>query len=159
MLDTGEIKKDVIDNIKSLDGAALVERIDKAMDAQSWADAQDVWAYIKSRRVRLKDVLDENEEAILAAFIEQKKAKGIYLLPRGDLEAYLPEGYRSKDTQKLIELVSSDDFWNQLESGVRDELERMAIDFLGITSEEPATAEAQPPEPPAEAIGGSQSAV
>ncbi|MER9022147.1 AAA family ATPase [Mesorhizobium sp. M0815] len=158
VLDTGEIKKDVIDNLKSLDGAALVERIDKAMDAQSWADAQDIWAYIKSRRVRLKETLDENEQAILAAFIEQKKANGIYLLPRGDLEDYLPEGYRSKDTQKLIKLVSSDDFWNQLEFGVRDELERMALDFLGITSEVPATAKAQPPEPPAEAVGGPQPA-
>jgi predicted ATPase len=153
-LDTGEVKNDVIDNVKSLDCAALVERIDKAMDAGSWADAKDLWAYIKSRRVRLKDTLDENEHTILAAFIEHKKAEGIYLLPRGDLEDYLPEGYRSKDTQKLIELVSLDDFWDRLESGVRDELERMAMDFLGIKSEEPATDEAQPPKPHLGAIGG-----
>lgn len=133
-LNTREIKEDVIDNIKSLDGAALVERIDKAMDAESWADAKDLWAYIKARRVRLKDKLNESEEAILAAFIEQKKADGIYLLRRGELEDYLPAGYRSKDTQKLIELVSSDDFWDQLEPGVRDELERMAMEFLGLTN-------------------------
>lgn len=139
-LDAEEIKKDVIDNVKSLDGAALIERIDKAMDGGSWADAKDVWAYIKSRRVRLKNALDDDEQAILATFIEQKRASGIYLLPRGDLEDYLPEGYRSKDTQKLIELVSSEDFWDQLEPGVRDELEHMATDFLGITSEAPTTA-------------------
>jgi predicted ATPase len=131
-MDAGEIKKDVIDNVKSLDGAMLVERIDKAMSAGNWADAKDVWAYIKSRRLRLKHTLDEHEQAVLATFIEQKKADGIYLLPRGDLENYLPLGYRSKDTQKLIELVSSDDFWNQLEFDARNELERMAMDFLGI---------------------------
>lgn len=134
-LDAGEIKRDVIDNVKSLDGAALVERIDKAMDTGNWADANALWAYIKSRRVRLKDKLSESEQAILDAFIEQKKTEGIYLLPRGELEDYLPEGYRSKDTQKLIELVSSDDFWDRLEAGARDELERMAMDFLGIAHE------------------------
>ena len=158
-LDAEEIKKDVIENVKSLDGAALVERIDKAMDAGSWADAKDLWAYIKSRRVRLKDTMDENEQSILATFIEQKKAEGIYLLPRGNLEDYLPAGYRSKNTQKLIELVSLDDFWDHLGHDVRDELERMAMDFLGITGEEPPTAEALPPEQPVEAVGGSQPAV
>jgi predicted ATPase len=156
-LDVGEIKKDVIDNAKSLDGAALVERIDKAINTGDWTDAKDLWAYIKSRRIRLKGTLNENARAVLATFIEQKKAEGIYLLSRGELEDYLPAGYRSKDTQKLIGLVSSDDFWDQLGSDVRDELERMAMDFLGITSEEPATAEAHPPEPSVEAVGEQQS--
>lgn len=138
--DTGEIKKDIIDNLKSLDGAALVERIDKAMVDGSWTDAQDLWAYIKSRRVRLKDALDDNEQVILATFIKQKKTEGIYLLPRGDLEDYLPTGYRSKDTQKLIELVAREDFWDHLELKGRDELERMAMDFLGIIGTEPVEA-------------------
>lgn len=140
VLDAGEIKNDVIDNVKSLDGEALVERIDKAMSAGSWVDAQDLWAYVKSRRVRLKNTLDESERGILAAFIDEKKAEGIYLLPRGDLEDYLPEGYRSKDTQKLIELVTSDDFWDKLEPDARNELEQMAKDFLGITGEQRAVA-------------------
>ncbi|MBP0111066.1 AAA family ATPase [Bradyrhizobium vignae] len=134
-LDAGEIKKDVIDNVKSLDGNALVERIDEAMKGGSWADAKELWAYVKSRRIRLKDTLDEDEQAILDAFVEQKKAEGIYLLRRGVLEDYLPEGYRAKDTQKLIELVSLEDFWEHLDPSVRDELERMAMDFLGLTGE------------------------
>lgn len=134
VLDKEEIKKDVIDNVKSLDAATLVERIDDAMKSGNWNDAGDVWDYIKSRRIRLKDKLSESEQAILTAFIELKKADGIYLLSRGDLEDYLPDGYRSKDTQKLIQLVSSDNFWDQLESSAREELERMAKDFLGITA-------------------------
>ena len=132
VLDTNEIRKDVIDNVKSLDGAALVRHIEKAMETGSWAHAKGVWDHIKSRRVRLKDTLDEKEHAILAAFIKDKSTEGIYLLSRGELEDYLPEGYRSKDTQKLIGLVSSDNFWDQLESSARDELERMALDLLGI---------------------------
>lgn len=131
-LDANEIKVDVIENIKSLDGAALVARIDSAINLGNWTDAKDLWEYIKSRRIRLKDVLSPIEQSTLDAFIRQKKADGIYLLRCGDLEAYLPMGYRSKDTQKLIKLVSSGNFWDQLTSGVRDELELMAADFLGI---------------------------
>jgi len=135
-VDGAEIKRDVIENIKSLDGAALVERIDKAMNSGSWADAMDVWAYIKSRRVRLKSTLSESEEKTLAAFIEQKKADGVYVLARGELEDYLPEGYRAKDTQKLIGLVSSEDFWDQLSPEVRNEIEAMAIEFLRVRDAE-----------------------
>ena len=36
-LDAGEIKTDVLENIKSLDGAALVARIDQAMKTGDWA--------------------------------------------------------------------------------------------------------------------------
>ncbi|OKO68909.1 AAA family ATPase [Bradyrhizobium sp. NAS96.2] len=134
-LDPGDIKRDVIDNIKSLDGAALVERIDKAMKAGDWTDANDLWAYIKSRRRRLKAGLDEAEQAVLSEFIEKKKGEGIYLLGRGELEDYLPLGYRGKDTQKLIELVSLDDFWDHLQPTPRADLERMAMDFLGVKSD------------------------
>ena len=139
-LNAEEIKKDVIDNVKSLDGSALVERIDQAIQSGSWDDASDVWAYIKSRRVRLKEALNKSEQDILDAFIEQKEADGVYILSRGELEDYLPIGYRSKDTQKLIELVSSDDFWDRLEVSVRDDFERMAMDFLGVAA--PPTGEA-----------------
>lgn len=132
VVDAAEIKKDVIDSVKSLDGAALVARIEKAMEDGNWDDAKDLWSYIKSRKVRLKDTLDESERTVLNTFIEQKKAEGIYLLPRGDLEDYLPQGYRSKDTEKLIELVSSSNFWDRLDFDSRGEFERMAMDFLGI---------------------------
>lgn len=131
-LNAGEIKKDVIDNRKSVDGASLVERIDTAMNNGNWDDAQDLWGYIKSRRVRLKDALDHDEQSILDAFIEQKAVERIHLLKRGELEDYLPEGYRAKNTEKLIKLVSSDNFWERLEPEVQDAFERMARDFLGI---------------------------
>lgn len=134
MLDAEEIKKDVIDNTKSIDGATLVQRIDNAMGNQDWTDAKDLWDYIKSRRVRLKKTLDEQERTTLEGFIKQKKIESVYLLSRGELEDYLPAGYRAKDTQKLIELVSSDNFWEQLEIKARDELESMAMEFLGIVS-------------------------
>ena len=79
-------------------------------------------------------------------------------MSRGDLEDYLPVGYRSKDTQKLIELVSLDDFWERLDPDVREVLEHMAMDFLGIPGETPVPAEALPPEASQEAVGAPQPA-
>lgn len=137
-LDHQEIKKDVIENIASLDGAALVQRIDEAMVNGDWQDARDLWMYIKSRRIRLNRSLDGAKRTTLEQFIKEKQRQGIYLLSRGEIEDYLPDGYRGKDTEKLIELVASEDFLERLEPESRKELEEMAKTFLKI----PATAEA-----------------
>ena len=125
-VDEGEIKKDVIDNIKSIDGKALVARIEEAMASGSWDDARDVWGYIKSRRRVLRDNLDDTQQETLAGFIDSKRSERIYLLKNGSLEAYLPEGYRGKDIDKLIGFLRSDDFWSELPVNARDELQEIA---------------------------------
>ncbi|BDC51374.1 hypothetical protein F183_A36900 [Bryobacterales bacterium F-183] len=124
------IKTDVFENIKSRDGDTFVRLVEQAMQSGDWHDARDLWAYIKSRRRTLRDSLDPAQEAALAEFIEQCKTRRIYLLSRGALEDYLPVGYRSKDTEKLIELIGSDDFWDKLDLEGRRELESMALIFL-----------------------------
>lgn len=132
-MNAAEIKEDVIDNIKSLDGAALVNLIEKGMSSGNWDDAQDLWAYIKSRRISLKPDLDESERATLDAFIKQKEADDVFILGRGALEDYLPLGHMSKDMDALITLVSGDDFWDRLPAEPRADLERIAKELLGIT--------------------------
>jgi len=128
-----EIKEDVIDNIKSLDGATLVARIDEAMASGIWDDAQNVWSYIKSRRVELKPHLTDDESRKLNSFIALKaQSEAVHLLKRGTLEAYLPDGYRSKDTDKLIRFVSSNTFWADLPELPRQELEEIAKSVLGV---------------------------
>jgi putative ATP-dependent endonuclease of OLD family len=122
---TDEIKDDVIKNMKSLDGGALVSLIDAAMASGSWADAQDLWAYIKSSRRRLKSALSEPEQVQLDKFIAAKAAQGTYVLRQGALEDYLPEGYRAKDIEKLISLVSVDGFWEVLPDLQRDDVQKI----------------------------------
>lgn len=116
------IKKDVIDNIKSNDGDALVKAIDGAMATGNWDDAQGVWNYIKSRRRQRRTDLDAEEETKLQTFLEAQKSKGIYILSRGALEAYLPAGNARKNIDDLVTLLESSDFWQQIPSDVRDEL-------------------------------------
>jgi len=131
-LNAREIRNDVIENSTSLDGDALVQAIDNGIKTGNFEPADTIWSYIKSRRVRLKGNRTEEEQTTLMAFIQEKKGEDIYLLSHGELEDYLPIGYRAKDTQKLIEFVSSDDFWGQLEDDARNELESMARKFLNI---------------------------
>ncbi|WP_017967597.1 AAA family ATPase [Rhizobium leguminosarum] len=132
VVNAGEIKDDVIANVKSLDGAALAERIEEALSSGDWKDAQDLWAYIKSHRVRLRPNLDGADQAILDTFIAAKEADNMFILGRGSLENYLPEGHKSKDMGALIALVSADDFWDQLPLEPRADLERTAKVILGI---------------------------
>ncbi|MGE4255176.1 MAG: AAA family ATPase [Xanthobacteraceae bacterium] len=125
-LDEGEIKKDVIDNTKSNDAKALVARIEEALATGSWSDAQQTWAYIKSRRRQIRSDLNDTEKDALKQFIVAKRDEGTYLLMEGSLETYLPEGYRDKDLDKLIRFIASDDFWSKLSSESQQELQEIA---------------------------------
>lgn len=121
-----EIKKDVLDNIKSLDGAAIVQQIDQAMESGNWCHAKETWKYIKSRRITIKDHLTAEEGEAIKLFIDSKRAEGIYLLKCGAIEDYMPDGFKNKNLDKLIEFLSSDDFWDNLPLGRREELGEIA---------------------------------
>ena len=138
-IDETEIKKDVIDNIKSSDGQALVARIEEAIATGSWTDAQATWGYIKSRRKKLRADIKDSDKELLQDFILTKRKERIYLLKKGALEAYLPEGYRAKDTDKLIRFISAGDFWTNLAADAQKELSEIAHLLLpGVAASVPA---------------------
>lgn len=132
VLNADEIKDDVISNVKSLDGSALVQRIDEAIASGDWKDAQDLWAYIRSHRLRLRPNLEAAEQAALNEFIAVQETDQTFILGRGALEDYLPDGHKSKDMSALIALVSADDFWDKIPLAPRMDLERIAKLILGI---------------------------
>lgn len=128
--DSYEIKKDVIDNVGSCDGAALVAHIDAAMASGDWSGAQDVWAYIKKRRIKQKPNLSSAEQATLDEFLATQCAQGIHILSQGALEAYLPLGLRGKNSQNLIAFFEQSDFWDQLPIPSRDEIETLVRNII-----------------------------
>ena len=129
-IDSREIKLDVVENIKSLDGDTLVEAIEHAVETGSWDDAKQIWDYIKSRRRKLRAGLDDREKAELDRFILTKRSERLYILSKGPLEAYLPTGHASKNLDKLIRLVAERNFWGQLPSAGAAELELIARSLL-----------------------------
>lgn len=130
--DGKDIKKDVVDNIKSMDGDAFVARIDEAMKKNDWTDAEDVWSYIKSRRRRLRADLTAIDEARKNSFIKSKRTERTYVLSCGSLEDYLPEGYKAKDIDKLIRFLGLADLWGRLPTAGRDELLEISHSILGV---------------------------
>jgi putative ATP-dependent endonuclease of OLD family len=134
-LDKTEIKKDVIDNDKSKDGQALFDRIEEAMKSGSWTDAQETWEYIKSRRLTVKADLSGPDEKMLTDFIVSKRADRVYVLQKGAIEAYLPEGHRSKDIDKLIRFIAEDDFWSKLAPDAQKELKEIAMHIMPVEAE------------------------
>lgn len=136
-IDTREIKTDVIESVKSLDGDALVQAIEQALRNGNWNHAAQVWDYIKARRRKLRKDLSAEDEAALDAFLMSMRTDHIYILSCGALEAYLPAGHSSKELDKLIRLLARDDFWEQLPKHGKAELELIAKsllpDFSGLT--------------------------
>ena len=129
-VDSREIKSDVIENVKSLDGDALVSAIEIAIATNDWRHAAEVWDYIKSRRRALRRDLSSEEGALLDKFIAEQRNGHLYLLSRGALEAYLPFGARSKDIDKLIRFVGNRDWWEMLPEPGRTELKDIALALL-----------------------------
>lgn len=122
-INTREIKTDVIENIKSFDGDTLVQAIDNAMKSKSWDHAEQIWEYIKSRRRHLRNDLSEHDKRLLQLFIKSKQMEQIYILSRGSLEAYLPSGHNSKELDKLISLLTQENFYDQLPNHGKTELQ------------------------------------
>lgn len=130
-----EIKQDVVENIKSLDGAMLVSRINEALEEGSWDNARQVWEYIKSKRVMLDENLNEVQKEALYEFIDNKYSENLFILKQGSLEKYLPIGYRSKDVDKLIQLLGYPNYWSLLDVDLRSELEGIAKGLLKIQNQ------------------------
>jgi predicted ATP-dependent endonuclease of OLD family len=133
-INESEIKSDVIDNLKSVDGATLVASIDKALAESSWEGAIEIWQYIKSRRRTLKPNLEESERATLRDFIRAKRVEKIFILEQGAIEDYLPDGMRSKDIDKLIRFLAEPEFWKKLPEDRRIEIDGILDEVLGPIS-------------------------
>lgn len=134
-VDSREIKVDVIENVKSLDGDSLVQAIDVALTSGNWDHAVQIWAYIKARRRQLRRDLTAENLASLNVFLESKRTENIYILSRGALEDYLPTGHSSKDMDKLIRLLNENDFWELLPQDGRVELGIIAQGLLNLVGD------------------------
>ncbi|MDW6020643.1 AAA family ATPase [Mesorhizobium sp. BAC0120] len=114
--------KDAIGDPSSIDGETIVRMIEDSIAAGRWVGSPEEWERIKAYRTKLGQNLSEQEQGRLEAFIGSQRQKGIYILRRGALEAYLPAGYGRKDIDKLIELVNAPDFEARLPEPNRNEL-------------------------------------
>lgn len=114
---TKKIAKDVIKNPKSKDGDALVKSIENALTSKNLDEFEEIWNYIKSFRRKLKLQLNAEEEAELVKLINEQKENDNYILRRGDIEDYFPNGFKTKDLVRVIKLLQGEDYddWKKTE--------------------------------------------
>jgi ABC-type lipoprotein export system ATPase subunit len=125
------ITRNVIDNPVSVDGNSLVARLESAIASGDTSELAELWEYIKRRQRRLRTDMTEAEVTVLEGFMTNQRENNVFVLSKGSLEAYLPDGYRGKDIDKLIELLDRD-FWNELSEDARAELQIIAEKIKSI---------------------------
>ena len=123
-IDSKAISENVIDNVTSIDAQSLLSVMDSAIDTNNVDDLKSLWDYIKARQRRLRTDLTNEEQGVLDTFIQSKWTEKIFVLSKGALEAYLPIGYKSKDMEKLIELVSKENLLEVLPQQNLEELKQ-----------------------------------
>jgi hypothetical protein len=125
------VQQDVIENVGSLDGQQLVLKLDNAINGGSLDELRDLWRYIKARRTRVRPDLSDVDSAALSGFIEDQRPNRLFILKRGALEAYLPNGFKAKDLEKVIQLANDPNMWDCLPES-KDELKFITTSIAAL---------------------------
>ncbi len=115
--------KSQIEAPASRDAQSLLQTLDDMAAGGGAERLTELLTYLKSRHTRARKDLSQAETAQLESFIASQHQKGTFILPRGSLESLLPVGFAGKDLEKLIRLLSGDDFWDLLPPTAQAELE------------------------------------
>ncbi|WP_235901680.1 AAA family ATPase [Ochrobactrum quorumnocens] len=131
--DAKKINKAVAD-ASTRDGQTIIDMIDTSIATNTWAGDTNEWHRIKAKRSKLNAALTDGQKEYLHDFINTKAMEGVFVLSSGALEAYLPDGHTSKDIDKLISLINSNDFLDRLPApqkeeiiGIVDAIEKMRV--------------------------------
>ena len=122
-VDAKGVKGAILDAGVSLDGKAIVSALDESIATASTEPLKPVWEYVRGRRQKLRADLTRDETARLDQYIEERRGSGTFILKLGKLEDYLPDGFSSKDIDRLIDFLSQQDFWHRLPAAAREELD------------------------------------
>lgn len=113
-----KIKEDVVDNPASMDGNALLGYIDTTINTGDKTELEKLWNYIVSTRTKLKQSLTPAETALLDEEVAKFEGNDIYILRDGDIEDYFPTGYKKKDLNNVLKLLSEEEYkkWKEMPS-------------------------------------------
>lgn len=120
-----EFKKAVIDDPTSQDGDSLLVQLEHAVSTGSLDRLRELWEHIQLRRGRLRMDLNDQQQRTISDYVNAKRNEQIFVLSRGDLESYLPKGYKSKQLDKLIRFISTE-YWPELPEFAQEEISAIA---------------------------------
>ena len=128
--DLASVDSNSIKSRKSTDGKKLIETLEETIRTKDFTELNAFLHYIKGLRRKLRSNLDERERATLDFFIRAKYLEQEYILTRGDIESYFPEGLSAKDLDNVIELLKEPDFSAWQRTAEYRELENMIVSIL-----------------------------
>ena len=95
----------------------LVKSIETTISGKNFNELEEIWNYIKSFRRKLKLHLNADEEAELVKSINEQKKNNNYILSKGDIEDYFPNGFKTKNLVQVIKLLQGQNYvdWKKTE--------------------------------------------
>lgn len=74
-----------------------------------------------SFRTKIRQDLSAEQKEKLYKFIESKHPENIFILPKGEIESYFPNGFKGKDLNKVLALTRGKEYeqWKE-EEGYHD---------------------------------------
>lgn len=121
------IDKKVIKSKKSQDRNSLSQSLEEAIKNHDLSKLKELWKHITHRIIKFKDPLKSDENIAIELNIDELKNKEqILILRNGEIENYLPDGFKNLD--KTLELVKDDKFakWIKGKNDGKDELIKIA---------------------------------
>ncbi len=133
-----KIDKSVLNGKKSKDRQTLSEILEKAIEDKNFEELIEFWNYVKGRHTVLNPDLSEVESQKLEENINALYESDIYVLKKGEIEAYLPKEFRS--LSNTIDLVKKQNFEEWIKNRDQDlylkELGKIALSILNIDHDE-----------------------
>jgi predicted ATP-dependent endonuclease of OLD family len=132
MLMTNEkrVERLVIKNPGAKDNVQLTQLLEESIKTGDLEALKGFYDYMISFRQKLRLDLSSEERQVLDAFIISLYDQNIFLLKRGEIEAYFPNGYKGKDLDKVLALTQGADFEQWKKEDGYNALKSLLIDIL-----------------------------
>ena len=132
MLMTNEkrVERLVIKNPGAKDNLQLTQLLEESIKTGDLEALKGFYDYMISFRQKLRPDLSTEEQQELDVFITSLYDQNIFLLRRGEIEAYFPNGYKGKDLDKVLSLTQGADFEQWKKEDGYNALKTLLIDIL-----------------------------
>ena len=137
MTNAKRVVKHVLKNPGSMDNEQLVAYLEESIRTGNIDQLRELYEYIVSFRTKIRPDITADERQMLDIYINGLYDQNIFILKEGEIEAYLPDGYKHKDLENVLKITEGDlyDKWRNEEGFQKlKDLMELALNKNGIIS-------------------------
>ena len=120
-----------------MDNEQLVAYLEESIRTGNIDQLRELYEYIVSFRTKIRPDITADERQMLDIYINGLYDQNIFILKEGEIEAYLPDGYKHKDLENVLKITEGDlyDKWRNEEGFQKlKDLMELALNKNGIIS-------------------------